>query len=64
MLDRGVLAEEIKLYGEANTDDALDDSIGEVGFAELEAVISQVIYNFFCTLSWKFYFLLKLMHKT
>ncbi|CAO2820326.1 unnamed protein product [Amaranthus hypochondriacus] len=42
LLDKGVSAEEIKLYGEANTDDALDDSIGEVGFAELEAVISQL----------------------
>ncbi|XP_057524254.1 uncharacterized protein LOC130803998 isoform X4 [Amaranthus tricolor] len=45
LLDRGVLAEEIKLYGEANTDDALDDSIGEVGFAELEAVISQLFWQ-------------------
>lgn len=42
LLDRGVSADEIKLYGEEGSDDALDSSLSEDGFAELEAVISQL----------------------
>ncbi|XP_021775157.1 uncharacterized protein LOC110739012 [Chenopodium quinoa] len=42
LLDKGVSAEEIKLYGEEDTDDILDDSLNLDGFAELEAVISQL----------------------
>uniref|UniRef100_A0A803LSM4 Uncharacterized protein n=1 Tax=Chenopodium quinoa TaxID=63459 RepID=A0A803LSM4_CHEQI len=42
LLDKGVSPEEIKLYGEEDTDDILDDSLNLDGFAELEAVISQL----------------------
>ncbi|XP_056693938.1 uncharacterized protein [Spinacia oleracea] len=42
LLDRGVSPEEIKLYGEEDTDDILDDSLSEDRFTELEAVISQL----------------------
>ncbi|KMT17220.1 hypothetical protein BVRB_2g039220 isoform B [Beta vulgaris subsp. vulgaris] len=42
LLERGVSPEEIKLYGEEDSDDALDDSFSEDGFTELEAIISQL----------------------
>ena len=44
-MERGVSAEEIKLYGEGESEDGLDDLVSEDGFAELEAVISQVMHN-------------------
>uniref|UniRef100_A0A7C9APA5 Uncharacterized protein n=1 Tax=Opuntia streptacantha TaxID=393608 RepID=A0A7C9APA5_OPUST len=42
LMERGVSAEEIKLYGEGESEDGLDDLVSEDGFAELEAVISQL----------------------
>lgn len=42
LMERGISAEEIRLYGEGGSEDPLDDSLSENGFAELEAVISQL----------------------
>lgn len=42
LMERGVSAEEIKLYGEGESEDGLEDSVSEDSFAELEAVISQL----------------------
>jgi len=37
-----VLVDEIKLYGEEENDEALDESFGEDSFSELEAVMAKV----------------------
>lgn len=42
LIDKGVLVDEIKLYGEIKSDEALDESFCEDSFAQLEAVISKV----------------------
>ncbi|KAK8467053.1 hypothetical protein PHAVU_008G236600 [Phaseolus vulgaris] len=42
LLDKGVLVDEIKLYGEEENDEALDESFGEDSFSELEAVMAKV----------------------
>lgn len=46
LIDKGVLVDEIRLYGGVESDDALDDSLNENNFSELEAVMSKV-GNFF-----------------
>lgn len=43
MIEKGVSLDEIKLYGESESKDALDDSSTEDNFSELEAVISKVV---------------------
>jgi hypothetical protein len=42
LIDKGVSVDEIKLYGETESDEALDESLIEDSFSELEAVISKV----------------------
>ncbi|KAA8530672.1 hypothetical protein F0562_005394 [Nyssa sinensis] len=42
LIDKGVSVNEIKLYGEMESDEALDDSFSEDSFAQLEAVISKL----------------------
>ncbi|XP_073154835.1 uncharacterized protein [Henckelia pumila] len=42
LLEKGVSLNEIKLYGESESQDALDDSYTEDNFSELEAVISKL----------------------
>ncbi|KAA8547704.1 hypothetical protein F0562_004133 [Nyssa sinensis] len=42
LVDKGVTVNEIKLYGEMESNEPLDDSFSEDGFAELEAVISKL----------------------
>ncbi|CAL0307660.1 unnamed protein product [Lupinus luteus] len=42
LLDKGVLVDEIKLYGESGDDEPLDESHCEDSFSELEAVISKI----------------------
>ncbi|XP_024183117.1 uncharacterized protein LOC112188264 isoform X2 [Rosa chinensis] len=42
LIDKGVLVDEIKLYGEIKSDEALDESFCEDSFAQLEAVISKL----------------------
>lgn len=42
LVDKGVVVDEIKLYGQTEIDEALDDSLTEDSFTELEAVISKV----------------------
>nr|DAD32157.1 TPA_asm: hypothetical protein HUJ06_011008 [Nelumbo nucifera] len=42
LVDRGVTVDEIKLYGNMDEEDALDDSLSEDSFVELEAVISKI----------------------
>lgn len=39
---KGVSVDEIKLYGEMESDEALDESFCEDSFGKLEAVISKV----------------------
>ncbi|TYK26709.1 ty3-gypsy retrotransposon protein [Cucumis melo var. makuwa] len=41
LVDKGVLVDEIKLYGETESDEDLDESFGEDIFGELEDVISR-----------------------
>ncbi|KAL6521354.1 hypothetical protein OROGR_017923 [Orobanche gracilis] len=43
LIDKGVSADEIKLYGEPESDDALEDSSTIDNFAELEEVITKVV---------------------
>lgn len=48
LIEKGVSVNEIKLYGEPESDDALDDLSTKDSFSELEAVMSKVgnlIYN-------------------
>lgn len=42
LIEQGVSIDEMKLYGETETDDALDESLCKDSFAELEAVVSKV----------------------
>ncbi|KAK2990743.1 hypothetical protein RJ640_003811 [Escallonia rubra] len=42
LIDKGVLLDEIKLYGEPESNEALDDSLSEDSFTELEAVIRKL----------------------
>ncbi|XP_027332148.1 uncharacterized protein LOC113847328 isoform X2 [Abrus precatorius] len=42
LLDKGVLVDEIKLYGEKEDNEALDESFFEDSFSELEAVITKI----------------------
>lgn len=42
LVDKGVLVDEIKLYGERENDEALDESFCEDSFSELEAVITKI----------------------
>ncbi|KAK7385675.1 hypothetical protein VNO78_31460 [Psophocarpus tetragonolobus] len=42
LLDKGVLVDEIKLYGEKEDDEVLDESLCENSFSELEAVITKI----------------------
>ncbi|KAJ1391150.1 hypothetical protein SESBI_36912 [Sesbania bispinosa] len=42
LLDKGVLVDEIKLYGETENDEPLDESFCEDSFSELEAVITKI----------------------
>lgn len=65
MLERGVSPEEIKLYGEEDSDDALEDPFSEDGFTELEAIISQVffiVFHYACFLGICVY--LELLHRS
>lgn len=48
LIEKGVSVNEIKLYGEPESDDALDDLSTKDSFSELEAVMSKVgnlVYN-------------------
>ncbi|GFY94112.1 hypothetical protein Acr_09g0005580 [Actinidia rufa] len=42
LIGKGVSINEIKLYGQTESDEALDESLGEDCFSELEAVISKL----------------------
>ncbi|MCH94745.1 hypothetical protein A2U01_0015710, partial [Trifolium medium] len=42
LVDKGVLVDDIKLYGETVNDEALDESFCEDSFSELEAVMTKV----------------------
>lgn len=42
LVEQGVSVDEIKLYGEADNDEAIDESFIEDGFSELEDVMSKV----------------------
>lgn len=44
LVEKGVSADEIKLYGEMESDEALDESCSGDTFSELESVISKVCY--------------------
>lgn len=46
LIGKGVTIDEIKLYGETESDNILDESLPEDSFSELEAVISKVSTNF------------------
>lgn len=46
LINKGVLVDEIKLYGEPGGDEALDESLVEESFSELEDVITKVSKNF------------------
>lgn len=45
LIEKGVSVNEIKLYGEPESNDALDDSSMKDSFAELEVVITKVVRN-------------------
>lgn len=45
LVEQGVSLEEIKLYGEADNDEAIDESFIEDGFGELEAVMSKLLFQ-------------------
>lgn len=45
LIDKGVSVDEIKLYGELESDEALDESFIEESFSELEAVITKVCHS-------------------
>ncbi|KAK2376847.1 hypothetical protein QL285_077596 [Trifolium repens] len=42
LVDKGVLVDDIKLYGETVNDEALDESLCEDSFSELEAVMTKI----------------------
>ncbi|XP_021296670.1 uncharacterized protein LOC110425913 [Herrania umbratica] len=50
LLDQGVSVDEIKLYGESQSDDALDESFDEDSFSELEAVMTKLLSQRSCLL--------------
>ena len=43
LVDKGVLIDEMKLYGQTEIDEAIDESFSE--FSELETVISKVLIS-------------------
>ncbi|XP_021891328.1 uncharacterized protein LOC110809728 [Carica papaya] len=45
LVKEGILIDGIKLYGEAESDEALDESLDEGGFSELEEVMSKVFFH-------------------
>ncbi|KAF9664085.1 hypothetical protein SADUNF_Sadunf17G0119500 [Salix dunnii] len=45
LVEQGISLEEIKLYGEADDDEAIAESFIEDGFGELEAVMSKLIFQ-------------------
>ncbi|KAJ6684230.1 putative proteinC DOMAIN-CONTAINING PROTEIN 8 [Salix viminalis] len=45
LVEQGISLEEIKLYGEADDDEAIDESFIEDGFGELEAVMSKLLFQ-------------------
>lgn len=45
LVDKGVSVDEMKLYGEMESDEAIDESSSEDSFTELQAVISKVSNN-------------------
>lgn len=45
LVEKGVSVDEIKLYGEPESDDALDDSSMKDSFSDLEQVITKVVTN-------------------
>lgn len=45
LLAKGVNVDEIKLYGESERDEPLDDLSTEDSFSELQAVISKVLHT-------------------
>lgn len=54
LIDKGVTTDEIKLYGETDSGNIIDESLPEDSFSELEAVISKVSTNFLSCLSISF----------
>lgn len=47
LVEKGVSVDEIKLYGEPESNDALDDSSLKDSFSDLEQVITKVVTNDF-----------------
>uniref|UniRef100_A0A6N2N763 Uncharacterized protein n=1 Tax=Salix viminalis TaxID=40686 RepID=A0A6N2N763_SALVM len=45
LVEQGISLEDIKLYGEADDDEAIDESFIEDGFGELEAVMSKLLFQ-------------------
>lgn len=45
LVEQGVSVDEIKLYGEADNDEAIDESFIEDGFSELEDVMSKIFFQ-------------------
>ncbi|TXG69913.1 hypothetical protein EZV62_004848 [Acer yangbiense] len=45
LVEQGVSVDEIRLYGEADGDDDLDDTFNEENFAELEAVMTKIFFQ-------------------
>ncbi|KAJ4833868.1 hypothetical protein Tsubulata_039778 [Turnera subulata] len=45
LIEQGVSIDEIKLYGEEDNDEPIDESFIEEGFADLEAVMSKIFFN-------------------
>ncbi|KAK2652512.1 hypothetical protein Ddye_012368 [Dipteronia dyeriana] len=45
LVEQGVLVDEIRLYGETEGDDDLDDTFNEENFAELEAVMTKIFFQ-------------------
>ncbi|KAJ6290759.1 hypothetical protein OIU78_026494 [Salix suchowensis] len=45
LVEQGISLEDIKLYGEADDDEVIDESFIEDGFGELEAVMSKLLFQ-------------------
>ncbi|XP_050229067.1 uncharacterized protein LOC126678206 isoform X2 [Mercurialis annua] len=45
LIEQGVSIDEMKLYGETENDEPIDESFIEDGFADLEAVISKIFFH-------------------
>ncbi|XP_065848942.1 uncharacterized protein [Euphorbia lathyris] len=45
LVEKGVSIDEIKLYGETDSDEPIDESFTENGFADLESVISKIFHQ-------------------